>query len=66
MEWKDEFNSFNSWKGLAYLPNYELIASGSMPPPIEASLDPIEKCQLKCKHCNAGRYIGKNRMTTKH
>ena len=45
------------------MPNYELIASGSMPP-IEAS-DPHRKCQLKWAR-NAGRYLGKNRMTTKH
>ena len=66
MEWKDEFNSFNSWKGLAYLPQYEAIAREFFLPPIEASLDPIEKCQLKCKHCNAGRYLGKNRMEDEH
>jgi len=76
MEWSDEFNSFNSWKGLLYAPHYENIAqwgSGKkkgmlLLPPIEASLDPIEQCQLACNHCNAGRYLGKDgrRMSDKH
>jgi MoaA/NifB/PqqE/SkfB family radical SAM enzyme len=63
MEWKDKFNSFNSWKGLLYQDWYKAIiewknGERQVPlPPVEASLDPIQACQLKCSHCNASRYL---------
>ena len=64
-EWskKNEFNSFNSWKGLLYAPWYQSIADWkehkiSAPiAPIEASLDPIHACNLQCEHCNAASYL---------
>lgn len=56
-EWKDKFNSFNSEKGLTYVKWYEGVANGVFLPPIEASLDPILACNLKCDHCNAHKYL---------
>ncbi len=55
-EWRNEFCSFNSWKGLLYVPWYEAIKSGKFLPPIEASLDLIHSCNLSCNACNASRY----------
>lgn len=70
MEWskKNEFNSFNSWKGLLYAPWYRAIHDKDFLPPIEASLDPIHACNLSCSHCNAYRYIkdGVNKMPDEH
>jgi len=62
-EWDNWFNSFNSAKGLLYAPWYQAIrdwkdGKRKAPlPPIEASLDPIQMCQLKCSHCNASAYL---------
>lgn len=56
-EWKDKYNSFNSWKGLLYKDHYEAVAREEFLPPIEASLDPIHACNLRCRHCNAHRYL---------
>ena len=62
-EWNNPFNSFNSWKGLLYSPWYQSIRDwkdGKIKapmPPVEASLDPIQQCQLRCSHCNASRYL---------
>lgn len=68
-EWskKSEFNSFNSWKGLLYADWYKAIIQGKFLPPIEASLDPIHACNLRCDWCNFGRYFNKDmRMTDEH
>lgn len=64
-EWsrKNEFNSFNSWKGLLYSEWYKAIiewrdGEREAPlPPIEASIDPIHACNLECEHCNAASYL---------
>jgi len=64
-EWnkKNEFNSFNSWKGLLYSEHYKAIIDWrdgkryAPLPPIEASLDPIHACNLRCSHCNAASYL---------
>jgi MoaA/NifB/PqqE/SkfB family radical SAM enzyme len=58
-EWskKNEFNSFNSWKGLLYADWYKSVIQENFKPPIEASLDPIHQCNLLCEHCNAHRYL---------
>jgi len=73
LEWskKNEFNSFNSWKGLLYSQWYLGIKNRQFLPPIEASLDPIHKCNLLCEHCNAHRYLidgnlKLNRMPDQH
>ena len=60
MEWQkqNQYNSFNSWNGLLYAPQYAQIAKGEIPVPIEASIDPIHACNLLCKHCNSARYVG--------
>ena len=68
IEWKpeDNFNSFNSWKALAYRQWYEAILAGKFMPPVEASVDPVNDCQLDCYYCN-GREpkARKVRMTDK-
>ena len=58
-EWskRNEFNSFNSWKGLLYADWYRAVIKGEFLPPVEASLDPIHQCNLLCEHCNAHRYL---------
>ena len=58
-EWSknNDMNSFNSWKGLLYGPWYKAIADRQFLPPIEASIDMVQHCNLACNHCNAGRYI---------
>jgi len=40
-EWSknNEFNSFNSWKGLLYADWYRAVVEGNFKPPVEASLD---------------------------
>jgi len=78
-EWSksNQFNSFNSWKGLLYSEWYKAIIEWrdgvrTAPlPPIEVSLDPIHACQLMCEHCNAHRYLtesipGSKRMSDEH
>ena len=58
-EWskQNEFNSFNSWKGLLYADWYKAVVRGNFQPPVEASLDPIHQCNLLCEHCNAHSYL---------
>lgn len=58
-EWssKNSMCSFNSWKGLFYLPQYQAIANKKFLPPIEASIDLVRSCNLNCSFCNAGRYL---------
>jgi len=64
MEWlkRNKYNSFNSYKGLTYYENYKKIlkwldGDGELPPPIEASLDPISACNQRCYYCNSQRYL---------
>jgi molybdenum cofactor biosynthesis enzyme MoaA len=62
IEWTNKYNSFNSYKGLAYLEQYKKIVGwldgkNELPPPIEASLDPINICNQKCFYCNSQRYL---------
>lgn len=64
MEWsvRNKYNSFNSYKGLTYYGNYRdilkwLDGNGELPPPIEASLDPINACNNNCYYCNSQRYL---------
>jgi len=58
-EWskQNEFNSFNSWKGLLYADWYKAVMRRNFLPPVEASLDPIHQCNLLCEHCNAHGYL---------
>jgi len=68
IEWKNEFNSFNSWKGMLYAPWYRAIRDWkdgkrkSPLPPVEASLDPIHECNLRCSWCNFGKYFDEKTM----
>lgn len=62
MEWSNPYNSFNSMKGLTYYQHYKKIMDwwgkrGELPPPIEASLDPINACNHRCYYCNSQRYL---------
>jgi MoaA/NifB/PqqE/SkfB family radical SAM enzyme len=77
LEWRDNYNSFNSWKGLTYINQYKAIDEWRLNkrkaplPPIEVSLDPIHACNLGCSHCNASRYLEdkdtkQRRMDDKH
>ena len=73
MEWseKNQFNPFNSIKGLLYKDWFKAVLDGKFLPPIEASLDPIHKCNLLCEHCNAHKYLTDgnlkyNRMPDQH
>ena len=51
-EWRDDYNSFNSYKGLLYHEWYRAILEGNFMPPIEVNLDPVNACQLNCEWCN--------------
>ncbi len=66
VEWSKEskYNSFNSYKGLCYYPQYKDIEKwwgkredALQYPPIECSLDPIAECNLRCYYCNSQRYL---------
>ncbi len=64
VEWLEtnKYSSFNSMKGLTYFNHYrEIVAwleyGGYLPPPIEASLDPINVCNQRCYYCNSQRYL---------
>ncbi len=52
-EWSDPFNSFNSLKGLLYRQWMEAILEGEFLPPIEASIDPVYRCNVDCTWCNS-------------
>lgn len=63
-EWSNasRYNSFNSWKGLAYYEHYKktvgwLEGKESLPPPIECNLDPFAECNLTCGFCITQHYL---------
>ena len=66
MEWSksNQYNSFNSYKGLTYYENYKKIVGwlngGELPAPIECSLDPIFACNHRCYYCNSQGYLRDN------
>ena len=51
-EWNDNYNSFNSNKALMYRQWYDGIVKGEFLPPVEASVDPVNDCNLNCLWCN--------------
>src|SRR3990167_4821690 len=62
MEWSDQYNEFNSMKGLSYFENYQKILAwmdgkGALPPPIECNLDPFAGCNINCYFCITQRYL---------
>ena len=66
MEWANQYNSFNSLKGLTYYQNYKQIVdwmdgTDYLPPPVEVNLDPIAECNLDCYFCITQRYLKTNR-----
>ncbi len=65
MEWTNQYNSFNSAKGLTYYENYKQISDWMdgaeyLPPPVEVNLDPIARCNLDCYFCIGQRYLKTN------
>lgn len=61
-EWINEYNSFNSWKGLMYINHYRAIVKGVFLPPIECSVDPVNACNLDCLWCNGYDVKSRNVM----
>ena len=62
-EWSDikQYNPFNSMKVLAQVYRWRQIKrSGVIPPPSTVTIDPINRCNLKCLWCNSSLVI-KNR-----
>ena len=64
IEWSEanKYNSFSSYKGLAYFQHYQKIvgwldSKNDLPPPIECNLDPIAECNLECGFCITQRYL---------
>lgn len=64
MEWssRNQYNSFNSAKGLCYAENYRNILAWmdgkeTLDPPVEVNLDPIAECNLSCYFCITQRYL---------
>src|SRR3990167_531534 len=62
MEWSDQYNEFNSMKGLSYFENYQQILAwmdgkGPLPPPIECNLEPFAGCNVNCYFCITQRYL---------
>jgi MoaA/NifB/PqqE/SkfB family radical SAM enzyme len=63
IEWSvhKKWNPFNSYKLLAHVPRWSLIKRGKpIPQPALVTVDPINRCNLKCQWCNAG-YILEHR-----
>ena len=62
IEWSNKYNPMNSDKGLLYYEHYRKIVGwfdgrNELPPPIEASLDPVNACNNNCYYCNSQRYL---------
>lgn len=56
MEWtpNKQFNPFNSMKLLAHVPRWSMIKRGKrISPPILVTIDPTNRCNLKCVWCNS-------------
>ncbi|KKN63741.1 hypothetical protein LCGC14_0498450 [marine sediment metagenome] len=67
-EWlpENKYNSFNSFKGLAYYEHYKKIVGwlddkNPLPPPIEVNLDPYAECNISCYFCITQRYLKHHR-----
>ncbi len=64
IEWSvhKKWNPFNSYKLLAHVPRWSLIKRGkAIPQPALVTVDPINRCNLRCQWCNAG-YILEHRQ----
>ena len=59
-EWADIdcYNPFNSMKLLAWVNYWRPILDGRVPPPVTVSVDPTNRCNQRCKWCNAGVVVG--------
>ena len=59
-EWTSKFNPFNSDKYIAQVPKWKAIErGGEIPAPTTISVDPTNRCNLKCIWCNAENIICK-------
>jgi len=56
VEWKDQFNAFNSMKALCWKNEFETIARGEIPFPVSATIDASNSCNLSCKFCQYAEY----------
>jgi hypothetical protein len=64
IEWSvhKKWNPFNSYKLLTHVPRWSLIKRGKpIPQPALVTVDPINRCNLRCQWCNAG-YILEHRQ----
>jgi len=69
MEWRDPYNSFNSYKGLLYRAQFDGMISGEFLPPVEVNIDPCNNCNIHCIWCNSKDIIDRKDkcvMTRKH
>jgi hypothetical protein len=67
-EWsvRKKWNPFNSYKLLAHVCRWRRIEPGAFaPPPVLVTIDPVNKCNLKCKWCNSEHLLSKrsNRLS---
>ncbi len=60
-EWTYKWNPFNSDKLLAHIYRWrEIKRNNPIPLPVTISIDPINRCDLKCSWCNADFILKKN------
>lgn len=59
-EWASPYNPFNSMKALVWREWFENFAKDNYLPPVSIDIDPSNKCNFKCIHCNAYDMICKS------
>ena len=60
-EWTSKWNPFNSDKLLAHIYRWREIKKGNnIPQPVTVTVDPINKCDMKCKWCNSNYILNQN------
>ena len=67
-EWISPYNPFNSMKALVWREWFEGFANKDFLPPISIDIDPSNKCNFSCIHCNAYDMICKSgqNLPTEH
>jgi len=67
-EWNDPWNPFNSAKVLLWKEHLEGCANEDYLPPVTVDIDPSNRCNFKCGHCNAWKMINDSGadMTEEH
>ena len=56
-EWNNQWNPFNSAKVLLWKEHLEGCAREDYLPPITVDIDPSNRCNFKCPHCNSWKMI---------